>query len=79
MLIKKCNRCSADLSNEKHYEVGNIEFNHPNTKHTRISFNDSEGESGYSTNESWCRYLDLHFCELCWDKENFKNYLPKLS
>ena len=79
MLIKKCDRCGGLLDNEKYYESGNIEFNCPDKKSIRISFDDKDGESGYNNTESWCRYLDLHFCELCWDKENFKNYLPKLN
>lgn len=79
MLTRKCNRCSALLENVPYYEIGSIEFNHPDTQHTRVSFDDKIGESGYKTTESWCRYMDLHFCEICWDSESFKNYLPKLS
>lgn len=78
MITRKCNRCSAELTNEKHYEVGNIEFHFPESRSIRMNTTDS-GVECYDNNQSWVSYQDLHFCELCWDKENFKNYLPKLS
>lgn len=78
MRIIKCDKCNADLSNDKYYEVGDIEFHVPNEASMRVNTS-SDGIESYDNTQSWVAYKDIHFCELCWDKENFKNYLPKLN
>jgi hypothetical protein len=78
MKIIKCDKCAANLEGEKYYEVGNIEFHFPDCSSMRVNTSSSEIET-YDNTQSWVSYNDIHFCELCWDKENFKNYLPKLS
>lgn len=78
MKIIKCDRCSADLSGEKYYEIGDIEFHVPDSHAIRVHTSSSEIET-YDNTQSWVSYQNLHFCEMCFDKENFRNYLPKLS
>jgi hypothetical protein len=76
--IIKCDKCNADLSNDKYYEVGNIEFHIPYESSIRVN-SSSDGIESYDNTQSWIDYKDIHFCLLCWDTETFKNYLPKLS
>lgn len=78
MRIVKCDACNADLEKQKYYEIGDIEFHVPESFALRVHTSSDEIES-YDNTQSWVTYRNLHFCELCWEKESFKNYLPKLS
>jgi len=77
MLTYNCDECKRELNRKEDsvYEIGSIECRHPSRSEIHLRMEKAPHQDvSQSIKQSWVHYMDLHFCDLCWNKLDFKRY-----
>ena len=72
MKIIKCDSCDKILNEDKdkYYEIGDFSFFKPKDKTISVSINrGSDIKKTIDIGNSWNFWGELHFCEVCFEKQ----------